>query len=99
MCKQAHTCSHASLHSLRYIEHGVGGHPDLVRAASFYLKAAEKFGHFDSAHVLGKFWLEGKGVEQNFEQAARYLHPASEMGHWGRLVRAGFDRYVFPKAT
>lgn len=36
------------------LEHGLGTDKDLARAASLYRLAAEKFGHFDSAHVLGE---------------------------------------------
>jgi TPR repeat protein len=36
------------------LEHGHGTEKDLARAAGLYQQAAERFGHFDSAHVLGR---------------------------------------------
>ena len=42
--------------------------------------------------VAGKLRVEGRGVTQDFGLAIRYLSAASSQGHWGRTVRAGFDR-------
>jgi TPR repeat protein len=36
------------------LENGLGTPPDLAAAATYYAKAAERFGHFDSVHILGK---------------------------------------------
>jgi SEL1 protein len=76
------------------LQNGLGVPKDSLAASVYYKKAAEQFGHFDSAFCLGKMHYEGDAVERSTELALRYLVPAAQAGSWGGSVRHGFDRYM-----
>lgn len=77
------------------LERGEGGDKDVPRAREMYRRAAEGFGHFDSAHRLGlMLWQGGVGIERNVKEAAKYLLWAAKAGPWGSLLRVGFDCHL-----
>lgn len=50
---------------------------DLKKAIDLYLKAAER-DHPIALNILGNFYHEGTGVQQNHETAAQYFRRAGE---------------------
>lgn len=57
------------------------GEPDPDRmAARWYFEAAQQ-GHADAQYALGLFFLSGKGVIQNQDEALKWLKRAAAAGH------------------
>jgi len=81
------------------LENGIGTEEDVARAASFYLTAATKFGHFDSVLALGNMHLQGKGVVRSPTEALTYLSAANDVGPWVGWLRRGFNQYVHGQST
>ena len=52
---------------------------DLIKAAEWYCKAAEK-GFVDAQANLGMMYYHGQGVSRDLEEAARWLQLAADCG-------------------
>ena len=54
--------------------------PDYVKAAKWFTKAAKQ-GHIDAQLDLGNCYMQGKGVDQNNDEAIRWYESAAEGGN------------------
>lgn len=59
--------------------------PSAISAAQMYKNAAES-GHIEAQYAYGKCCYDGVGVEQNFEEAVKWLNIAAENGNKNALV-------------
>jgi len=82
-----------SLHNLALCaEKGVGGTPDLARAAALYRQAAER-GYAKSMCALGNLYVAGRGVPKNEAKGAALCRQAAELGEPNAQTDLG-DLYV-----
>ncbi|CAN0485069.1 unnamed protein product, partial [Phaeothamnion confervicola] len=58
-------------------EQGVGVEPDPHKTVHWWLRSAEK-GIYESQLGLARYYMEGKGVPRNVEQAQYWYHRAIE---------------------
>ena len=59
---------------------GKGVPKDYVKAAKWYLKAAEQ-GYAWAQHKLGVMYANGRGVPQNDAEAIKWFRMAADQGH------------------
>jgi len=64
---------------------------DKKQAAHWYLLAANA-GHMKAQHYLGKMYLQGDGIEENYELGKKYLKLAAKKGYLQSMVELG-DMY------
>lgn len=79
------------------LQQGIGVIKDSIKAASFYLVAARKFGHFDSVYAIGAMYLRGEGLSRSAKSSLEYLIAATNIGPWSGWMRRGIDMYFSQK--
>ncbi len=73
---------------------GMGTDPDPVRSFKYLLQAAEQGKTTpESMQILGSMYLRGTGVPQSYDQAKRWLVPASEAGNLKAINDLAFIFY------
>lgn len=64
---------------------------DKKQAFKWYLKAAAEQGDADAQNSLYNRYAKGEGVEQNSEEAMKWLHRSAEQGHGLAYYNLGFE--------
>lgn len=76
------------------MQNGYGVEKNESMAATYYIEASRRFGHFGATYELGKMYLTGAGVDRSVSDALKYLSSVSAMGPWAGWVRRGLDAYL-----
>ncbi len=63
-----------------YHNYGIGGVKRDFSQAIQYIEKSAELGHYGACFDMGKFYLEGKGVEKNNEKAREYFEKAQKGG-------------------
>ena len=63
-----------------YHNYGIGGVTKDFSQAIKYIEESAKLGHSGACYDMGKFYLEGRGVEKDKEKAREYLEKAQKGG-------------------
>ena len=70
-----------------HYEHGVDGVPRDLKSAHVSYETAALAGHAQAAYFLGMMYLEGRGLPESFDSAARMFRQAGDKGHAGARHR------------
>ncbi len=64
-----------------YHNYGIGGIKKDFSVAIKFIKQSADLGHSGACYDMGKFYSQGRGVEQDAEKAKMYFEKASKMGN------------------